>query len=102
MATPTLPVMRDQPSAAWVAPSSCRMVRCLILVDLERALYSGRMAAPGIPKQTSTPSLSRIFTTASITGILGIKKPPNFLGTRPDAGPLSGLVRFQTGEPART
>jgi hypothetical protein len=48
------------------------------------------MAAPGIPKQTSTPSLSRIFTAASITGILGIEKPPNFLGARPEPDPSLG------------
>ena len=60
MATPTLPVIRAQPSAMWVAPSSWRTVRCLMAVCLDSALYSGRMAAPGQPKVTSTPSLLRM------------------------------------------
>jgi hypothetical protein len=30
MATPTRPLVRAQPSAMWVAPSSCRTIRCLI------------------------------------------------------------------------
>src|SRR3954451_16558001 len=40
--------------------------------DVASALYSGRIAAPGTPKTTSTPSDSITRTTASITFIFGI------------------------------
>src|SRR3569833_1721727 len=71
MATPTLPLVLAQPSAMCVAPSSWRTIRCSIARPC-RALYSGRMAAPGQPKTVSTPSLSRTSTTACIAGILGM------------------------------
>src|SRR5918997_867499 len=45
------------------------------------ALYSGRIAAPGTPKATSTPSSSITPTTASITFILGIR---SLLSRSPD------------------
>jgi hypothetical protein len=68
MHTPTLPVTRDQPSAACVPPSSCRTVMCLI--ELFRiAAYSGRIAAPGMPKTVSTPSDSMTATAAAMQGI---------------------------------
>ena len=71
IATPTLPVVRDQPSAMCVAPSSCRTMRCRI--SLSRiAWYSGRIAAPGQPKVASTPSDSRMSTMARMTGIRGM------------------------------
>src|SRR3954467_10121866 len=40
--------------------------------DVASALYSGRIAAPGTPKTTSTPSDSITRTTASITFIFGM------------------------------
>src|SRR3954451_1815848 len=40
--------------------------------DFASALYSGRIAAPGTPKTTSTPSDSITRTTASITFIFGM------------------------------
>src|SRR6266545_1115096 len=71
IATPTLPVVRDQPSAMCVAPSSWRTIRCSIARPC-RALYSGRIAAPGQPKTVLTPSLSRTSTTACMAGIFGM------------------------------
>jgi len=37
--------------------------------DFCSASYMGRIAAPGMPKAYSTPSLSRTLTTASMAGI---------------------------------
>src|SRR3954464_192507 len=71
IATPTLPFVLAQPSAMCVAPSSWRTIRCSIARPC-RALYSGRMAAPGQPKPGSTPSLSMTSPTACIAGILGM------------------------------
>lgn len=72
IATPTLPVVRDQPSAMCVAPSSCRTIRCSIEPSCSIALYSGRIAAPGQPNTVSMPSDFRTSTTACMTGIFGI------------------------------
>ena len=69
MHTPTLPVTRAQPSAACVPPSSCRTVMCRIEL-VRSAAYSGRIAAPGMPKTVSTPSDSSTATTASMHGML--------------------------------
>src|SRR3569833_92189 len=71
MATPTLPFVLAQPSAMCVAPSSWRTIRCSMARPC-KALYSGRIAAPGLPKTVSTPSLSRTSTTACMAGILGM------------------------------
>src|SRR5699024_10796356 len=76
MATPTLPVVRDQPSAMWVAPSSWRTMRCSIPPTCSSALYRGRTAAPGQPKAVSTPSSLRTSTTAFIAGICGMAGEP--------------------------
>ncbi len=38
MQTPTFPVTRAQPSAAWVPPSSCRTVMCWMELCLQRGV----------------------------------------------------------------
>src|ERR1041384_6493408 len=75
IATPTLPVVRDQPSAMCVAPSSCRTMRCSMEPSDSIALYSGRIAAPGQPNTTSMPSDLWTSTTACMTGIFGMSGP---------------------------
>ena len=65
--TPTLPVARAHPSAACVPPASWRTVRCLIPLS-RSAAYSGRIAAPGMPKTVSTPSDPMTAATASMQG----------------------------------
>src|SRR4051794_12598115 len=53
--------------------------------DVASALYSGRIAAPGTPKTTSTPSDSITRTTASITFIFGMAGSAFLLGVQAGA-----------------
>src|SRR3954454_12143446 len=58
MQTPTLPVACAYPVAAWPAPCSWRTSTCRIR-ESNSGSYSGRVAPPGMPKATSTPTASR-------------------------------------------
>ena len=66
MHTPGSPVTLAQPSAACVPPSSWRTATWRIWCERLSASYSGRIAAPGTPNATRTPSSSSTSTTASI------------------------------------
>ena len=58
MATPTRPLARAYPSAMWFAPCSCR-TRMWRIGKSSIASYAGRMAPPGYPKTSVTPSRTR-------------------------------------------
>ena len=55
MQTPTLPVAWAYPVAAWPAPCSWRTRMCRTL-ESKIGSYAGRIAPPGMPNMTSTPS----------------------------------------------
>src|SRR3954447_15054860 len=57
MQTPTLPVAWAYPVAACPAPCSWRTSTCRTL-ESNSGSYAGRIAPPGIPKITSTPTAS--------------------------------------------
>src|SRR5919107_2140975 len=57
MQTPTLPVAWAYPVAACPAPCSCRTRMCRTL-ESNSGSYAGRIAPPGMPNATSTPSAS--------------------------------------------
>src|SRR5262249_30472299 len=69
MQTPTLPVACAYPVAAWPAPCSCR-TRMWRTFESKIGSYAGRMAPPGMPNMTSTPSDSseRTSAWAPVTG----------------------------------
>src|SRR3954452_16081549 len=58
MQTPTLPVAWAYPVAACPAPCSWRTRTCRT-AESNSGSYAGRIAPPGIPKTTSTPTASR-------------------------------------------
>src|SRR4051794_10786034 len=97
MLTPTRPVTRAYPSAAWVPPSSWR-TETWRMDDVASALYSGRIAAPGTPKTTSTPSDSITRTTASITFIFGMRSGSFGRGSGGRAGGRADCVLGQVLE----
>src|SRR3954454_2841598 len=55
--TPTLPVACAYPVAACPAPCSCR-TSTWRMVESNSGSYAGRIAPPGMPKSTSTPTAS--------------------------------------------
>ena len=57
--TPTLPEARAYPSAMCAAPCSCRTSTCR-MGNFRSASYAGKIAPPGYPNTTSTPSPSRV------------------------------------------
>src|SRR3954454_17208250 len=57
MQTPTLPVACAYPVAAWPAPCSWRTRMCRTFESYSGS-YAGRIAPPGMPNATSTPSAS--------------------------------------------
>ncbi len=63
MQTPTLPVAIAYPSAACAAPCSWR-TRMWRTLESNRGSYAGRIAPPGMPKMTSTPTASSEATRA--------------------------------------
>src|SRR4051794_5454971 len=63
IATPGRPVAWAKPSAMWPAPCSWRTRMCRIGESMIGS-YTGRMAPPGRPKMTSTPSISRALIRA--------------------------------------
>src|SRR5690242_3538233 len=69
MQTPTLPVAWAYPVAACPAPCSCR-TRMWRTLESKIGSYAGRMAPPGMPNMTSTPSDSsdRTRDWAPVTG----------------------------------
>src|SRR3954447_12751406 len=58
MQTPTLPVAWAYPVAACPAPCSWRTRTCRT-AESNSGSYAGRIAPPGVPKTTSTPTASR-------------------------------------------
>ena len=65
MHTPGRPVTCAYPAAACPAPCSCRTRMCRTEGESNSGSYSGRMAPPGMPNTTSTPSRSRVATSAA-------------------------------------
>src|SRR5262245_45392316 len=63
IATPGRPVAWAKPSAMWPAPCSWR-TRMWRIGESMMGSYTGRMAPPGRPKMTSTPSISRDLISA--------------------------------------
>src|SRR5947207_4361209 len=63
MHTPTLPVACAYPVAAWPPPCSWR-TRMWRTFESNSGSYAGRIAPPGMPNTTSTPSASSERTSA--------------------------------------
>src|SRR5581483_11909207 len=78
IATPGLPVAWAKPSAMWPAPCSWR-TRMWRIGESMIGSYTGRMAPPGSPKMTSTPSISSALMRACpplVFGIAGLQAGP--------------------------
>src|SRR6186997_440094 len=63
IATPGRPVAHAYPLAMWPAPCSWRTRMWRIELSMSGS-YTGRMAPPGRPNMTSTPSISRLLMRA--------------------------------------
>ena len=75
MATPTLPVMRAQPSATCVPPSSWRTIRCSICRTAPSPCRAAGSPRPGSRRRCRRPRDFRTSTTASMTGISASSGP---------------------------
>ena len=75
-ATPSLPLARAYPSAAYAAACSCRTPTSRI-GESRSASHSARLCTPGSPKHTSTPrSSSRSTISRAPVGMQRGRVPP--------------------------